>query len=238
VPLERKRRLKGEGFGLTRWGPESLGVANLVPVRNARTDAHVWANEQAATGHPWPFSRTEWEVHAQRLGLMPAQVEEGWRYIGQVWARKQESRSSRDNVVAELRQAVGKLSEISAQYGGSYVPAPHALTVKTKEMRGQVSWPWRTKSAERVFKAATRLHDRNPAIGPDDLLDRAYREAVVSSYDLTPEDDALMGIALYWLYSKLTPQDEPPPVAMQQNAYGMKGTQSALGGSVATRGAP
>lgn len=235
---EQRRKTKNEQFGLTRWGPESLGITAQVPMRNARTDAHVWANEQVATGHRPPFNREEWRVSAGRLGLTPDQEAEGWHYIERVWSKRWQER--RDNVVAELGEAVGNLLEFSGQpYGGYSLPMPHELKVKVPQMRDEPSWPWRTKSAARLWDAIQAIHRLYPEMMPDDILDRAYQKAKVSTYELTPEDDAILGIAFYWLLSRLDPDiPTPPPVATQTTAYGMKGTQATAGKFTMPRGAP
>lgn len=236
-PARPSPEARSEASTGTRWGAQSLGTGRMV-LRNARTDAHVWAGEQEATGHRPPFNREEWQMTASRLGLMPDQEAEGWDYISRIYSKK--PRGRRDHVVAEMEEALGGLTEFAGQpYGGFYVPMPHELKVRTGDMKGMTSWPWRTKAADKVWVEIERLHKLYPEMDPEGLVDRAYVNTKIALYELTPEDDALMGIAFYWLFSNLDGDEVvPPPVSTGSSTFGMKGTGQRDGHLTAPRGAP
>jgi len=232
--VERKRRVEGLSTipgGHSRWGGKDLTPGFVPPMKNARTEAHLWASEMAATGQYPVRDRIAWEVHADRMGLWPEQWEEGWDYIERIFNKRRI-----DHVVAELRAVF----EFSGQpYGGYNIAYPRiGLPVMPKYGQNSASWPWRTKEAEKVYQMAELIIAETPGLTIEELYERAMAKAKVSVYELTPEDDALMGMALVWLITGKEAKPEPPKVAVARNAYGMKGTQKSQGHYVPAMGAP
>jgi hypothetical protein len=154
-------------------------------------------------------------------------MEQGWRFI-------QGTFEAYVHVVAEAR----KIFEFSGQpYGGYYLQVPHEFKVKMPQIgRGDPSWPWRTKEAARVYDTAVKLVRKYKNLDLLKLYELALRYSKVSMYELTPEDDAIFGIALQWLLSGKEAVPQAPDIPTQRSAYGMKGTQIARG--IAPRGAP
>jgi len=188
-----------------------------------RTEAHLWASEMRAVGQFPVTNRQEWEVHAERMGFFsPDSKAEGWDYIERVFNKR------RDHVVAELREVL----EFSGKpYGGYSFVYPNLD-------QGDPSWPWRTEEAKAVFAAAEKIVRKNPNIDIEELFDLALGKSKISTYELTPEDDALMGMALQWLIMGKDARPEAPRIAVSRNPFGMKGTQQGGDRYVAPRGAP
>ena len=216
--------LGGYTGGLSRWGGKDLTPGFVPGMRNARTEAHLWATEMASIGQYPVKDRGAWEVHADRMGLTPDQWVEGWDYIERVYNQK------RVHVVASLEAVM----EFKGQpYGGYSIAYPNLDT------RAHASWPWRTKEAEAVYDAAVEIMKKTPGLLMiEELYERALAAAKISTWEMTPEDDALMSMALQWLIVGKDAEPEPPKVPTSRNAYGMKGTQTGGGRYVSARGAP
>ena len=189
--------------GQSRWGGKDLTPGYVPGIRNARTEAHVWASEVAAAGQRPVKDRQAWEVHAERMGLTPEQWAEGWSYIERVFNKRH------DHVVADLESVF----EGRAQpYGGYSIAYPN-------KGQNDASWPWRTKEAAKVYDSAVEIIRTHPQmLQIEELYELALAKAKISVYELTPEDDALMGMALQWLIVGKDAQPEPPKVARQRNA--------------------
>jgi hypothetical protein len=217
----------GEGGytgGQSRWGGKNLTPGTVRADRNVRTEAHLWASEVAANGQVPVKDRQAWEVHADRMGFAPDAWAEGWDYIERVFNKR------RGHVVADLEHVF----EFKSQpYGGYSIAYPNLDTQQ------HASWPWRTKEAALVYEKAVEIIGKAPELLMiEELYEQALAAAKVSVYELTPEDDALMGMALQWLIVGKDAEPEPPKVPTSRNAYGMKGTQRAQGHYVPARGAP
>lgn len=221
---EALRGLGESGYtsGMSRWGGKDLTPGTVRADRNVRTEAHLWASEVATNGQVSVKNRQGWEVHADRMGFTPEQWVEGWNYIERVFNQR------RDHVVAELEHVF----EFKGQpYGGYSIHFPNLD-------QGDASWPWRTKEAIKVYEKAVEIAAKQPNLQIEELYERALAAARVSVYELTPEDDALMNMALQWLIVGKDARPEAPKVAVQRNPHGMKGTQRAQGHYVPARGAP
>lgn len=217
--------------GFSRWGGRNLTPGFVPGGLDPRAEAELWAKEVSRNGQRPVTDQGAWEVHAARMGLTPDQIDQGWRYIETVFNRRLRPHGRMESVVADL----GEIFEFSGQpYGGYNLPMPHAWKQKIPRHHDvDPSWPWRTKSAQRVYQKALEVIREYPDLEMPKVYERALALAKVSPFDMPPEDDAIMGMALQWAMVGKDAQPQAPDIATGRSAYGMKGTKP-----IPIRGAP
>jgi len=226
-------RIGQVGRGYSRWMGRDLTPGFVPGDRDAQAEARVWAREMLRVGQRPPFNREGWEEHARRMGMSPDQVETGWIYIATDFSQKAEQC---DRAVASLRKALGE-SSTKWPAKGYNMPLPGSYKVRSTGPGG-ASFPFYTKAGEKVFRAAQNIIAGDPDIGIDDVYQLALARAGVGGFELTPEDDAIMGIAIQWEITRKGAPKEPPTLPDNRAASGWKGTQIGYGREMAPRGAP
>jgi hypothetical protein len=223
-PVERRKRR--QEAAPWPWAGTNLSPGFVPADRNPRTEADLWAREMQANGQFPVRDRSAWETHAERMGLSPDAVAEGWRYIETVFNKR------RDHVVSELKHVF----EFSGQpYGGYSMLMPHSLKTHMPLGPNDPPWPWRTKAAELVFAEIQKIAKKQKNLSDiNKIYELGCAEAGVSPFELTPEDDAIMGIAIEWLFTGKEANPEPPEIPTARSPYGMKGTNT----TASPRGAP
>lgn len=195
------------------------GSRNIVPgfvlLGHVRALAHQWAMDIC---RGTPRRRAEWVRFAEINSISPEEASEGWAYLA-----------------AHLSKYVQESTPYGVAFGGQYLPTTYQPHISGPGI--PTSWPWRTKSAERVFAVARRIVREKPEMGIPEIYDLALSHSKISALELTPEDDALMSLALEWELTNRPAPEEPPVQPAQRNPYGMKGTNRAPG-SLPPRGAP
>jgi len=238
-PLGESAAFMGPSRGHSRWMGRDLTPGTVPAQRDPRTEAHIWAKEMVRVGQRPPFNRDGWDEHATRMGLSPQSINQGWDYINSVFSQTYEREHGR--VVESLKRVLGEdpWSGGPPRYGGYYASYGHALKVRMRGSDEGPGFPFHTKAAEKVYQAARKIIAKDKNIDAEG----AYREALgkvgVNVFDMTPEDDALMGIALHWEISGKEAFPEPPKIPSQvRSTGGLKGTQIGLGRELSPRGAP
>ena len=79
----------------------------------------------------------------------------------------------------------------SAPLGGAQIAAPGNRDL-------QQPWPYRTESAEVVWRHAVKLISAYPAMNEQMILQKAVEDSGVSTLDLSPEDWRLLEMAIEW----------------------------------------
>jgi len=223
----------------SRWRGRDLTPGTVPAWRDPRTEAHVWAKEMVRVGQRPPFNQAGWVEHATRMGLSPDGIQNGWDYIHTVFSQTYEKR--REQAVESAGGVLGEGDPWSGgppPYGGYYATFPHELKVKMPQGSGR-SFPFHTKAAQQVYAAARKIIAKNPNIDAEGAYRQAMGEVGVNVFEMTPEDDAIMGIALHWEIVGKEAKPEPPQVSTQgRPTSGLKGTQIGYGREISPRGAP
>jgi hypothetical protein len=239
-PLGESAAFMGPSRSHSRWMGRNLTPGTVPAWRDPRTEAHIWADEMTRVGQRPPFNRDGWVEHATRMGLSPDGIEQGWDYIERVFSKKYEERRLA-RVVEELKGLLGEGDPWSGgppPYGGYYATFPHRLKMKTPQGSAP-SFPFHTKAAEKVYAAAVKIIARDPGIDAEGAYRQAMGKVGVNPFEMTPEDEAIMGIALHWEITGKEARPEPPRVSSQgRPTSGMKGTQISYGREIMPRGAP
>jgi hypothetical protein len=238
-PLGESAAFMGPSRDRSRSTGRDLTPGTVPAWRDGRTEAHVWAKEMVRVGQRPPFNREGWVEHATRMGLHPDGIREGWDYIERVFSKKYESRY--DHVVASLKQVLGEGDPYSGgppPYGGYYASFGHSLKVRMRGSDSGPGFPFHTKAAEKVYQAARKIIAKDRYIDAEGAYRQALGQTGVNVFEMTPEDDALMGIALHWELSGKDAFPEPPKIPTQRATGDMKGTQIGFGRELAPMGAP
>lgn len=214
----------------SRWTERPLGSGLVSTPRHARTEAHVWAREAVATGKLPPFDHVEWRETAARLLLTPEQEQDGWRYIERVFVpRFLKTRQAAEMAVSE---AMGSFT--SQPYKGYSLQLPQMWLFRTPRMAGDApAWPFRTKAADRIYRAARVIvraalrAGKHPTVQEMSLS--AMNATNLSPLDIPAEDESLLSMAIQWCLQGKDADPEPPKIPVQRTPFGMKGTQTTTG---------
>jgi hypothetical protein len=208
--------------GGSRWGGRDLTPGFVPYGPDPRTEAHIWAKEMVRVGQRPPFQLEAWAEHARRMGLDPKQAAKGWSYIEKVFSKRYER-----SPAEKAREVLGEFA--TNKWSGYYMQPPHEFKVRMQGSQPK-SWPWATKEAEAVYEAAKKFIAAHPDASIEQAFEVGLAKAKVSMFELTPEDDAIMGIALQWEIQGKEAQPEPPEIPTNRTAGGTKGRQIAGSG--------
>lgn len=137
--------------------------------------------------------RAAWQEYAKRLSMMPDDIEKGWNLLSR----------------GRAEEAIDAVFGESTAWGGYYIPNPGMMAISQPEApvdgqgggggSGGTGFPFRTASAEKVFREASRLILLYPELSPSEILRMAVEKSGVSQVELTPEDEQLLLISVQWL---------------------------------------
>jgi len=115
----------------------------------------------------------------------------------------------RKRLLKALREAMGAPSpqRSSAAWKGFYAPLGQASAAANRD--DAQPWPYRTETAEVLWKHAKDLIPKHPEMNEADILKRAVEISGVDPLDLSPEDWRLLEMAIEWRKSGLTGQPRP-----------------------------
>lgn len=100
------------------------------------------------------------------------------------------------DLIRELQETLGTPgSGHPTGWSGFYVFGVGAGMPKVPDGSG---WPFRTKTAVRVWEYAVKLIPKHPELDEKGLLGRAIKESGVNALDLSPEDWRLLEMAIEW----------------------------------------
>lgn len=185
--------------------------------------------------------KAEWEEHAKRLGLFPQDIEPGWLSINGpdlntppkgIDPTKAPSSSkptsgppigatisravSRDESLGLLRAALGE----AVAWWGYSVPNFHQLKMPQTPNTG--GFGFHTVAAERVWAEAKKVADKDPKETTLNIISKACEQAQVTAFELTPEDNSLLDMAINWYLSgKASGMETPTPPANGNKAAGI-----------------
>ena len=115
---------------------------------------------------------------------------------------------TRKRVLQALNETLGAPSPYrsSASWRGFSAPCGGA----TKANRdAEQPWPYRTETAEAVWKHASELIPKHPEMNEVEVLRKAIENSGVDPLDLSPEDWRLLEMAIEWRKSGTTGQPKP-----------------------------
>lgn len=101
----------------------------------------------------------------------------------------------------------------------------------------QASWPYRTQTAEAVWKAVTELIPKHPEMNETELLRMAIEQTGVQAVDLAPEDWRLLEMAIEWRKNGIKSIKLPRIGGMPGGPFNQS-TDQGYGRELAARGAP
>lgn len=99
----------------------------------------------------------------------------------------------------------------------------------------QQAWPYRTETAEVVWKYASDLIPKHPELNEADILKRAIEISGVDPLDLSPEDWRLLEMAVEWRKAGADWQKRP---RIGGSSPGGPANFSTMGHYMPKRGAP
>lgn len=117
---------------------------------------------------------------------------------------------SRERLLKALEETLGAPSpqRSSASWSGFYAPAGQLSAPMNRDGAGQ-AWPYRTETAEVVWKHASNLIPKHPELNEVDILKRAIEISGVDPLDLSPEDWRLLEMAIEWRKAGAAWQKKP-----------------------------
>jgi hypothetical protein len=106
---------------------------------------------------------------------------------------------SREGVLKALEETLGAPTPTrsSASWRGFYAPLGQ-LSAPMNRDGAQQAWPYRTETAEVVWKHASDLIPKHPEMNEVDVLKKAIEISGVDPLDLSPEDWRLLEMAIEW----------------------------------------
>lgn len=107
-------------------------------------------------------------------------------------------------LVTELRAVLEFVG--TSTWTGFQIPAPNLLKtnpegakpVSRSAMAPKGGFGFHTETAQKVWEKCRRLILKHPESGPDQILALAIAALKVSPFDLTPEDERLLSMAINW----------------------------------------
>jgi len=116
---------------------------------------------------------------------------------------------SRERLLKDLQETLGSPSPLlsSVSWRGFYAPLGQALAPGNRD--DTQPWPYRTQTAEVVWKHAKDLIPKHPEMNEADILKQALENSGADPLDLSPEDWRLLEMAIEWRKSGLTILPKP-----------------------------
>jgi hypothetical protein len=174
-----------------------------------------------ALGRPVKASDLDgWREYARRLSIPEKAAESAWRAV--VKAAQKPLKSALEDLRAVFGEELGAMAVPVTRiftpkmtHGGPQIePPPNGTVKKIKDLKKgdppepppdpgvpsapEPSFPYHTKEAGKVWKAALALVDLYPTEGPADILKRALSKAGVKGIEITPEDEKLLQMAIHF----------------------------------------
>lgn len=106
---------------------------------------------------------------------------------------------TREQLLRALEETLGAPSAYrsSGAWKGFYAPLGQQSAPMNRD-GAQQAWPYRTQTAEVVWKHASKLIPDHPEMNEADILKKAVEVSGVDPLDLSPEDWRLLEIAIEW----------------------------------------
>ncbi len=167
-----------------KWRTGQLG-SGAVMRPDYKVCAKQWAKGWLRNGRPSPEHKASWEEFARRMQMFPEDIPKGWNYLRG----------------GELGEAVRDLKSIMGEatsWWGYSVPNLHMF--RTPQV-GAPGFGFRTKAAERVWDFAKKICDEDPKQQTKTIVAKATDQAGVLVTELTPEDGAMLDMAISWYLS-------------------------------------
>lgn len=109
---------------------------------------------------------------------------------------------SREETLKALEETLGSPSSSGSSVSWRGVQAPlGSIAQPLAPMNrdgAQQAWPYRTQTAEVVWKHASELIPKHPELNETDILKKAIEVSGVDPLDLSPEDWRLLEMAVEW----------------------------------------
>lgn len=142
---------------------------------------------------------------------------------------------SRERLLKDLEETLGTPSSprSSASWKGFYAPLGQ-LSAPMNRDGAQQAWPYRTETAEVVWKHVSDLIPKHPELNEADILKKAIEISGVDPLDLSPEDWRLLEMAIEWRKAGAAWQKRPRIGGMPGGPY----DSSYMGHWLPKRGAP
>jgi len=118
--------------------------------------------------------------------------------------------TARERLLKALEETLGAPSpqRSSAAWKGFY-GSMGQQSVPGNRDGAQQAWPYRTQTAEVVWKHASDLIPKHPELDENDILKMAIEISGVDALDLSPEDWRLLEMAIEWRKNGVTGQTPP-----------------------------
>lgn len=118
---------------------------------------------------------------------------------------------TREQLLKALEETLGAPSPYrsSAAWKGFSAPLGIAQSLAPANQDAAQPWPYRTETAEVVWKYAKDLIPKHPEMNDADILRKAVEISGVDPLDLSPEDWRLLEMAIEWRKSGATWQNKP-----------------------------
>lgn len=116
----------------------------------------------------------------------------------------------REQLLKALEETLGAPSpqRSSASWKGFYAPVGQLSAPMNRDGAGQ-AWPYRTETAEVVWKHVSDLIPKHPELNEVELLKRAIEISGIDPLDLSPEDWRLLEMAIEWRKAGAAWQKKP-----------------------------
>lgn len=109
---------------------------------------------------------------------------------------------SQEGVLKALEETLGAPSPVRSSASWRGFQAPYGSITQTlapmNRDGAQQAWPYRTQTAEVVWKHASELIPKHPEMNEADILKKAVEISGVDALDLSPEDWRLLEMAIEW----------------------------------------
>lgn len=115
----------------------------------------------------------------------------------------------RDDLRRVLQETLGAPSPYrsSAAWKGFSAPLGQLLAPANRD--AAQPWPYRTETAEVVWRTARDLIPKHPELSEVEVLKKAVEISGVDPLDLSPEDWRLLEMAIEWRKNGVTGQNRP-----------------------------
>jgi hypothetical protein len=197
-----------------------LGTGAVV-VEDPIVAAKQWRASLGVGASVSPKSRGAWKTYADRLQLLPADVEKGWEYL-------MNQEASEALVVFRAMMA-----EATSWWGRS---VPYIFQVKQQASGEGFEF---SKDGEVVWKEIQRSLPKDPKVPAKDVMQKAAEAVGMSLKDLPASDLDILELAVTWLQTgkatDMTPAGIPPRIG---GAPGGPFRTTDGSHTLGTRGAP
>ena len=117
---------------------------------------------------------------------------------------------SRETLLKALEETLGAPSPVRSSGAWRGFSAPLGQqSVPGNRDGAQQAWPYRTQTAEVIWKYASDLIPKHPELNEMDILKKAVEISGVDPLDLSPEDWRLLEMAIEWRKNGVTGQTPP-----------------------------